>query len=611
MDGLLYLGQGDNMKKTLRYLFAAAVISGVAVFASGCGETLPHETTGNSSSELTETTTESTPETARPLADSEVVSYVEDHILALRNECAVEVFCGDASFSLTAAEVNAPYSRELLEKTLEDIGYGPELLERYDALRKNAPEYEIDEQLILDKLTDFYTQVKSMTESSYSVNERTLTINVGEKQRVIKPFATKSEVVKAFEEFRYGRLEAKYDENNPYLDWAKVVADVTVEAKDAYYEYVSLEKNAVIVPETDGYTVDLEEIKKAYAAAAPGEVLTFAAHDTKPEITTETIDSILFCDEISSYTTYFNTNEYSRSENIRLASKSIDGAVILPGERFSFNSTVGERTKERGYKEATVYVGGTMEPGLGGGICQVSSTVYCASLRGAFTQVYRYNHQFTITYVPLGEDATVYWGALDYSFRNNYDSPIKILMEIDGGSLTVRIMGKLSDDSYSVQISHETVEEHKQKMVYKQDNSLKPGEEKLSRRGKPGYEIKTTVVTYKNGSYFSQRTYTDDYDPYNGLTYRGPLIETTENTTKPTTPTETSTKPTPTAPPETSTKPTPKPTDTTSAPATEPTHTTPTSATSESTTQPPEETTSPSSAAGSDPAESNAEPPTP
>lgn len=588
------------MKKTLRYLFTAAVISGVAVFASACGETLPQKTTGTSSSGAPATTTESTPETARPLADSEVVSYVEDHILALRDECAVEVFCGDASFTLTAAEVNAPYSRELLEKTLEDIGYGPELLDRYDALCKNAPEYEIDEQLILDKLTDFYTQVKSMTGSSYSVNERTLTITVGEKQRVIKPFATKSEVVKAFEEFRYGRLEAKYDEKNPSLDWAKVVAGVTVEAKDAYYEYVSLEKNAVLVPETDGYTVDLDEIKNAYGAAAPGEVLTFEAHDTKPEITTETIDSILFCDEISSYTTYFNTNEYSRSENIRLASKSIDGAVILPGERFSFNSTVGERTKERGYKEATVYVGGTMEPGLGGGICQVSSTVYCASLRGAFTQLYRYNHQFTITYVPLGEDATVYWGALDYSFRNNYDSPIKILMEIDGGSLTVRIMGKLSDDSYSVQISHETVEEHKQEMIYKQDNSLKPGEEKLSRKGKPGYEIKTTVVTYKNGSYFSKRTYTDDYDPYNGLTYRGPLIETTEKTTKPTTPS---------APPETSTK--PKPPETTSAPATEPTHTPPTSETPETTTQPPEETTSSPAADSSAPTESNAEPPTP
>lgn len=129
---------------------------------------------------------------------------------------------------------------------------------------------------------------------------------------------------------------------------------------------------------------------------------------------------------IGYYATYFNSRNKSRSHNIDLAARAIDGTVVFPGELFSFNRTVGIRTPDRGYKPAPIIVRGELSEGVGGGICQVSSTLYNAVDRAGLRIIERYSHSKRVPYVLAGRDATVSWGGPDFSFRNDYNQPVLI-----------------------------------------------------------------------------------------------------------------------------------------------------------------------------------------
>ena len=137
------------------------------------------------------------------------------------------------------------------------------------------------------------------------------------------------------------------------------------------------------------------------------------------------------------YKTSFNPGEKNRTINLKLAAAAINGQIIQPGKTFSFNKTVGPRTRERGYLEATIFVGGKKEQGLGGGICQVSSTLYNAVLNSKLKVVERHTHSLPVTYVPTGKDATVSYGYLDFRFQNNRNYPVKIQAVVNKNTLDI------------------------------------------------------------------------------------------------------------------------------------------------------------------------------
>lgn len=142
---------------------------------------------------------------------------------------------------------------------------------------------------------------------------------------------------------------------------------------------------------------------------------------------------------IAQYSTYFDSSQVNRTENIRLAAKALDGKLLAPGERFSFNESVGERTAEAGYKVAMIIVGKEFVPGLGGGVCQVSSTLYNAVSLAGLEILERHAHSLEITYVPYGQDATVAYGVLDFKFRNNTEDDLLIRSSVEGGTLTFQL----------------------------------------------------------------------------------------------------------------------------------------------------------------------------
>ncbi|MCY7855798.1 VanW family protein [Bacillus sonorensis] len=143
--------------------------------------------------------------------------------------------------------------------------------------------------------------------------------------------------------------------------------------------------------------------------------------------------------QIGRYVTYFNSGNKSRSHNISLAAKAIDNHVVFPGETFSFNRVVGKRTEEKGYMSAPIIVKGELSEGVGGGICQVSSTLYNAVDRAGLKIVQRYSHSRRVPYVPPGRDATVSWNGPDFRFQNKYNQPVLIRAKQYGGSMAVML----------------------------------------------------------------------------------------------------------------------------------------------------------------------------
>ncbi len=142
---------------------------------------------------------------------------------------------------------------------------------------------------------------------------------------------------------------------------------------------------------------------------------------------------------IGRYVTYFNKHNEERSQNIALATEKINNTVVFPGEVFSFNGVVGKRTKEKGYKKAPVIVKGELSEDIGGGICQVSSTLFNAVDQAGVKILERYHHSKRVPYVPQGRDATVSWYGPDFTFRNAYNQPLLIRAKVIGGQVVISI----------------------------------------------------------------------------------------------------------------------------------------------------------------------------
>lgn len=198
---------------------------------------------------------------------------------------------------------------------------------------------------------------------------------------------------------------------------------------------------------TYGYAFDAAKAASAIEAAEYGETLEFPFAWTKPEVTADDLNSQLFRDELATYTTRAGS-QGGRDTNIELASAAIDGTILYPGDVFSYNEVVGERTPEKGYKPGATYIGGQTVMSYGGGICQVSTTLYYCTIVADLEVVERECHAYPSSYTPLSTDATVFWGGIDYKFRNNTEYPIRIDAYSDNGNVTISLYGTDTKDYY-------------------------------------------------------------------------------------------------------------------------------------------------------------------
>ena len=214
---------------------------------------------------------------------------------------------------------------------------------------------------------------------------------------------------------------------------------------------LSISNRFTVLPHQVGCDFDVDGAKSIWNDAAVGAVIQIPLDITYPDVTSEQLTALLYRDILGASTTYYPNSNDNRISNLNLAASKINGLILYPGEEFSYNATLGQRTEEAGFLPAGAYENGEVVEEVGGGICQVSSTLYSAMLYGYnLTTVERYPHYFPVDYLEKGYDATVSWPKPDFKFRNDRDFPIKIVASCnnDERSLTVQILGTNLDGMY-------------------------------------------------------------------------------------------------------------------------------------------------------------------
>jgi vancomycin resistance protein YoaR len=229
----------------------------------------------------------------------------------------------------------------------------------------------------------------------------------------------------------------------PVIDQDKYIHFVEKVDRQIYKppENATINNQGMIVPEHVGYKLDRQAFTNQFYTyffgngASKIEVPTYSVH---PKVDSELLSNIRI-QQIGRYVTYFNSNNKNRSHNISLAVKSINNSVVFPGEIFSFNKAVGNRTASKGYQRAPVIVKGEFSEGIGGGICQVSSTLYNAADGAGMKIVERFTHSKHVPYVPSGRDATVSWYGPDFQFKNNCNQPTLIRARALEGTVIIEL----------------------------------------------------------------------------------------------------------------------------------------------------------------------------
>ncbi len=332
-------------------------------------------------------------------------------------------------------------------------------------LTADVEQSQLDQAALMGIIVPAVRQVNEklgVTKADVSEDEITLVKNVGtvrmDEQQVCKL------VEEAFAKEDYTPIDCQLPEPGSQTgqsgsdDGGALLQElydrVFVEAVNAQYDRVT----SGATESVQGVRFDMDEAKRLWLQAKPGETITIPLIKEEPEVSTEQLQQKLFADVLSEKSTSLAGSTSARINNITLAANALNGTIIQPGDEFDYNTTVGQRTEAKGYQGAGAYENGKHVTSIGGGICQDSSTLYYCALYANLQITVRYNHYFLVTYLPRGLDATVSWGGPDFRFRNNRDYPIKIEAYVSGGYLTVRLLGTDVDGSY-VQITSDTWED--------------------------------------------------------------------------------------------------------------------------------------------------------
>lgn len=231
-------------------------------------------------------------------------------------------------------------------------------------------------------------------------------------------------------------------ENPELLNLNAILEEVTIAPVDADVSFETYQP----VPGSYGYTFDLADARRLMNHAEPGQTIFIPMEYVEPEILR---DEVYFRDVLGTCETK-HTKDENRNTNLRLLCEALDGLILQPGEEFSFNDSVGQRTRERGYLPAGAYSGTRLVQDVGGGVCQGSTTLYNCVLLADLEIIFRVNHGYAVSYVPYGLDATVNWGGPDFQFRNSSNFPIKITAEVSDGYVKMKLLGTDEKDYYVV-----------------------------------------------------------------------------------------------------------------------------------------------------------------
>ncbi|MBQ5812531.1 MAG: VanW family protein [Clostridia bacterium] len=491
----------------------------------------------------------------------------------LKDEIKVTFLDNEHSFSLD--DIGAEYDVE----AIADKAYEAGSMSLWNRLFGNDSEtIEIPVSIKYDeaKLDAAVKQAavnlsRSATEFSYEITEEGVEVVKGDEAANVSSSDISERLIPKLEEMDFSQIDLPSDAGHAEIDFEALKAEIDREVQNPMLDLENDPSGNTILPAQQGIEMKVEDAKKAYEQSGDSDTFLIPVTFTEPTMSMEEFQKNLFAHTLSSITSSFNPSLKGRTTNVKLACDHCNNIILNPGDEFSYNKAVGPRTYERGFKDATVYVSGTTEDGVGGGICQVSSTIYSAALHADLKITERYNHSYMITYVPLGEDATVVYGSKDFRFVNDTDYPIKIKVSYGSNSMTVKLIGT-NLTGKKVEISTKTLSKTPFEVVYKTDETLEVDTQKVKNNGYTGYTTESYRLVYENGKLVSNTFENKSvYKKLDKLILENPSSpEKSGNYVPPETPpaTEPTTPTTPTTPstPEPSTPVTPTPEPSTPAP---------------------------------------------
>lgn len=388
---------------------------------------------------------------------------------------------------------------------------------------------QIDEEKFEEAIKNIQVEIpEAIKEYSYDIKEDELIITQGKSgEKIVKEELKKAVIANIKEQFNGNvkeiNIPTKYEEPQE-INIEKIYSEIYKEAQNAYI----IEEPFELHKEENGidFVITMQEAKEILKENK--ETYTIPLKITKPEIGIEDLGDKLFTQTLAKYTTIYDAGVVNRAHNIALAAKTINGTILMPGETFSYNGILGNTNKEKGYKIGTAYVGGRVVESYGGGICQVSSTLYNCVLYANLEIVERHNHSYAVTYVPAGRDATVAYGGKDFKFKNTRSYPIKIVASAKNGVVSISIKGIKEETEYEVVLTSTVLSTTARKVVYENNSSLEEGTQKVIQKGYDG----RTSIAYKilklNGKTISKTVLSKDtYKPMNKIIQVGTKKVTT------------------------------------------------------------------------------------
>lgn len=378
------------------------------------------------------------------------------------------------------------------------------------------PDISMNEEELKSKLEYLSINLPdTVVQSSYYIEDGDLIIVKGKEGNVVDLDKMIDTIKNGIQDLRYTKEEIKVDVKKEYpnsVDIEKIHEEIYKEPVSAYYT----KEPFIVHPHENGvdFQKSVDEVKQL-VNESENEVKVKLKY-TKPEVTTNMIGTEAFPDLLSEFSTKYAASNKNRTTNLKLAASKINGTVIMPGETFSYNKIVGKRTIEAGYKDAAIYQDGQVVDGLGGGICQISTTLYNAVLFANLEVTDRRNHMFIPSYAGAGRDATVVYGSQDFKFKNNRNYPIKILASVSGGIAKFEIYGLKQEDDCEVEISTKITGSIPYKTVYMSKPGYKSG--RVIQSGKNGTKSETYKTLKRNGEVIStERISRDTYSAMNKI----------------------------------------------------------------------------------------------
>ena len=417
----------------------------------------------------------------------------------------IDIQVGNQTFALTAQECGLAYDIPSSIDLAFAYGRQGSVIDRarqYWGTRFHPVQLELvtvlDSNVLSSRVEEIASAVEQpMAPSAHSYADGVITLDKGQtgyslnKEALLEALDTKLRTAD------FTPAEGALKESHPQALSAETIAQsVNTEVVQTALDLESDPTGNTIRAGTQGVHVEISALQTAINSSNRHETVQCTL--TNPDYTVSEYKALLFRDVLGQCTTDFNPGNKGRTTNVLLATDFCNGVILMPGDVFSYNDTVGPRTYERGFKDATIYVGNSAEDGVGGGICQVTSTIYYAALRADLKIVERYAHSREVTYVPKGEDATVAWGSKDFKFENNTGFPMKVVTSHKSNNLTVKLYGTNLNNK-TVKIETTVLSKTPFEVVYKVDETLAPGTEKVDSNGYTGYQTESYRVVYIDG----------------------------------------------------------------------------------------------------------------